>query len=140
MSHERPVLEEVIAAADPHLRPYARAAPRSDDLDLTLPNPDRAFTLAAVREGYLLHHGEPLAFEGMDDDLRLLAGDALYALGLERVAVRGDLEAIAELSDLISLCAWAHAEGRADVVPGVWSSTVAALSGDGGGASSAIPL
>ena len=48
----------------------------------------------------------------MDDDLRLLAGDALYALGLARLAEAGDLEAVAELSDLISLTAQAQAEGR----------------------------
>ena len=49
---------------------------------------------------------------GMDDDLRLLAGDALYALGLTRLAETGDLEAVAELADLISLCAQAQAESR----------------------------
>ncbi len=70
--------------------------------------------LEAVYEGYLMHYGEPRAFAGMDDDLRLLAGDALYALGLARLAERGDLEAVAELADLISLCARAHAEGRAE--------------------------
>ena len=48
----------------------------------------------------------------MDDDLRLLAGDALYALGLSRLAQTGDLDAVAELADLISDCARAHAEGR----------------------------
>ena len=58
--------------------------------------------LEAVYEGYLMHYGEPRAFTGMDDDLRLLAGDALYALGLARLAESGDLEAVAELSDLIS--------------------------------------
>ncbi len=66
--------------------------------------------LEAVYEGYLMHYGTPRAFEGMDPDLRLLAGDALYALGLSRLAARGDLEAVAELSDLISLTARAHAE------------------------------
>ena len=64
---------------------------------------DRLFVLEAVYEGYLLHYGEPRAFRGMDADLRLLAGDALYALGLSRLAETGDLEAVAELSDLISL-------------------------------------
>ena len=59
--------------------------------------------LEAVYEGYLMHYGEPRAFAGMDADLRLLAGDALYALGLARLAEAGDLEAVAELSDLISL-------------------------------------
>ena len=33
----------------------------------------------------------------MEPDLRLLAGDALYALGLARLAERGDLDAVAEL-------------------------------------------
>ena len=54
-----------------------------------VPDPDRLFVLEAVYEGYLLHYGEPRAFAGMDADLRLLAGDALYALGLPRLAERG---------------------------------------------------
>ena len=62
----------------------------------------RGFVLEAVYEGYLLHYGESRAFAGMDADMRLLAGDALYALGLARLAESGDLEAVAELSDLIS--------------------------------------
>ena len=45
--------------------------------------------LEAVYEAYLLHYGEPRAFVGMDADLRLLAGDALYAQGLERLAEPG---------------------------------------------------
>ena len=68
--------------------------------------------LEAVREGYELHYGEPRVFAGMDDDLRLLAGDALYALGLSRLAEAGDLDAVAELADLISACAQAQAEDR----------------------------
>jgi hypothetical protein len=114
--------------------------PQPGDLDLEVPDGERAFTLEAVREGYLLHYGEPRAFAGMDDDLRLLAGDSLYALGLERVARAGDLDAIAELADLISLCAWAHAAGREDAIPELWAASVAALSGRGPGARSAIPL
>ena len=47
--------------------------------------------LEAVYEGYLMHYGTPRAFTGMDDDLRLLAGDALYALGLARLAADGDV-------------------------------------------------
>lgn len=72
----------------------------------------RAWVLEAVREGYLLHYGEPRAFEGIDDDLKLLGGDAMYALGLARLADEGDLEAVAELADLISACAEAEAAGR----------------------------
>jgi hypothetical protein len=72
----------------------------------------RAWVLEAVREGYLMHYGEPRAFEGLDDDLKLLGGDALYALGLARLADEGDLEAVAELADLISASAQAEADGR----------------------------
>ena len=38
-----------------------------------------------------------------DPDLALLLGDQLYALGLARLAELGDLDAVAELADLISL-------------------------------------
>ena len=64
----------------------------------------------AIREGYLLHYEEPRLIHGADGDLRLLAGDYLYALGLEKLAARGDLEAVRELADLISLSAQVHAE------------------------------
>ena len=72
----------------------------------------REWVLEAVREGYLLHYGEPRAFDGIDADLRLLGGDALYALGLSRLAAAGDLEAVAELADLISAAAQAESEAR----------------------------
>jgi hypothetical protein len=82
---------------------------------------DRLFTIEAVYEGYLLHYGEPRAFAGMDPDLRLLAGDALYALGLSRVAERGDVEAIAVLADLISAAARAHVEGDPERAERLWA-------------------
>ena len=83
--------------------------------------------LEAVYEGYLLHYGESRLFGGMDADLRLLAGDALYALGLARLAESGDLPAVAELSDLISRSAQAHAEGRGDAVEALWDASARAL-------------
>jgi hypothetical protein len=87
----------------------------------------------AIREGYLLHYEEPRLIEGADADLRLLAGDYLYALGLERLAARGDLEAVRELADLISLAAQIHAEdgGTArDDAAALWlAATVAVADG-----------
>ena len=74
----------------------------------------------AVREGYLLHYGEPRLLRGHDPDLALLAGDYLYALGIERLAALGDAEAVVVLADLIARCAQLHAEGREDEVPGLW--------------------
>jgi hypothetical protein len=77
--------------------------------------------LEAVHEGYLLHYGKPNGFSGMDEDLALLAGDSLYALGLERLAQEGDLEAVAMLADLITNCAKAHAEGRPQAAADLWT-------------------
>ena len=84
--------------------PPARARPR--------PPGEYALVVEAVREGYLLHYGAPRVVAGADPDLALLAGDYLYALGLERLAALGDLEAVRELSDLISLAAQVHDGGR----------------------------
>jgi hypothetical protein len=63
----------------------------------------------SIFEGYLLHHWESRILDLPDPDLRLLCGDFLYALGLSRLAELGDLEAVVELADLISLCAAVHA-------------------------------
>jgi hypothetical protein len=122
-------LADVTRAVDSRLAPYAVDDPPDGHFD-----GDRAFVLEAVYEGFLLHYGEPRAFSGMDPDLRLLAGDALYALGLERLAQAGDLEAVAELADLISLCAQAQAENRPQIVDFLWAASVRRLEGDGPGA------
>lgn len=114
-------LREVTAALDPALAEHALPDPGADRFADAVPDRDRLFTLEAVHEGYLLHYGEPRAFAAMDPDLRLLAGDALYALGLSRVAQRGDVEAIAVLADLISATARAHAEGDPERAEGLWA-------------------
>lgn len=114
-------LAELVAAVGPDLAAYAAPRPGPD----RFPPGDgpRAYVLEAVYEAYLLHYGEPRAFTGMEPDLRLLAGDALYAQGLERLAGCGDVEAVAELADLISLCARAEAEGRRDLVERLWEAS-----------------
>jgi hypothetical protein len=90
---------------------------------------ERAFAIEAVREGYLLHYGKPRLLAGHDADLGLLAGDYLYALGLDHLARRGDVEAVATLADLISRCAQLHAEQREPEVPALWRSAVSAIAG-----------
>jgi hypothetical protein len=120
-------LAAVARAADPDLRPYARPEPGAGPFEGV--GGDTAFVLEAVREGYEMHYGQPRAFAGMDDDLRLLAGDALYALGLARLAESGDLEAVAVLSDLISATAQAQAEGRPADAEALWESSSDALVG-----------
>lgn len=88
-----------------------------------------AFVVEAVREGYLLHYGQPRLLAGYDDDLALLAGDYLYALGIDRLAAVGDTEAVAVLGDLIGRCAQLHAEQRLAEVAGLWRSVALAVGG-----------
>ncbi len=118
-------LADVVTAAGGSLAPYALPDPGPERFDGGLG--ERRFVLEAVYEGYLLHYGESRLFGGMDADLRLLAGDALYALGLARLAESGDLPAVAELSDLISRSAQAHAEGRGDAAEALWAASARAL-------------
>ncbi len=89
-----------------------------------------ALVIESVREGYLLHYGEPRLLAGHDAELALLAGDYLYALGIERLAALGDSEAVRVLADLISQCAQFHSEGREDEVPDLWERAVRAIRGD----------
>ena len=91
--------------------------------------PDRyALGLETIYEGYLVHYGEPRLFAPPDDDLALLLGDYLYAHGLVHVA--GDVAAVGDLSELISLCSQLRAENAVGDGP-LWAATAARL-GDGG--------
>jgi hypothetical protein len=67
-----------------------------------------ALLVECILEGYLLHYAGGRVVAPADPDLSLLCGDYLYALGLDRLARLGDVDAVAELADLISLCAQAH--------------------------------
>jgi hypothetical protein len=76
--------------------------------------------VAAVREGYELHYGSPEVVRTDDSDLALLAGDRLYALGLQKLAAAGDLHAIGVLCETIALCAQSHAEGAPEQAQQAW--------------------
>ncbi len=92
-----------------------RAAGREDDY---------ALLVEAIHEGYLLHYADGRVVRPEDPDLSLLAGDRLYAIGLARLAELGDLAAVGELADVISLAAQAHAEGDAERADAVWEAGV----------------
>ena len=83
--------------------------------------------VAAVRDGYDRHYGAHQAPDADDPDLALLDGDRRYADGLAQLAALGDLPAIAELADAISLCAQVHAERRAEIAGAVWTASAAAI-------------
>ena len=110
-------------AEDVSVRSCARAPRRRGDGTA----PELALVLESILEGYLLHYGRSRLVDTADEDLRLLAGDHLYALGLSRLARLGDLEAVRALADLITLCARAHADAGANGgPPGAAGGAVAA--------------
>jgi hypothetical protein len=111
-------------APTPVLGPLAAAGSR------TASNPgEYALVVEAVHEGYLLHYGEPRLLAGHDADLALLAGDYLYALGLDRLAALGDERAVSILSDLIGHCARLHSEGGASQIPALWEAAAREIAG-----------
>jgi hypothetical protein len=85
-----------------------------------------ALGLETIYEGYLVHYGEARLFTPPDADTALLLGDYLYAHGLVRIADFGDVDAVADLSELISLCSQLRAE---DAVGdgALWAATASLL-------------
>jgi hypothetical protein len=83
--------------------------------------------LEAIYEGYLLHYGTPRLLRPPEADLGLLAGDQLYALGLARLVALGDMVAVAELADVITLTALAHGAERGDLARATWSAGARAV-------------
>ncbi len=117
-TEDTPISPHVVdPAAPPTLGMLAAAGPGSAAAPA-----EYALVVEAVHEGYLLHYGEPRLLAGHDGDLALLAGDYLYALGLDRLATLGDERAVAILSDLIGRCARLHAEGEPDPIPELWKA------------------
>jgi hypothetical protein len=122
---DTPISPHVIdAAAAPTLGTFAAGGSRA----AAAPG-EYALVVEAVHEGYLLHYGEPRLLAGHDPDLALLAGDYLYALGLDRLAALGDERAVSILSDLIGRCAQLQAEGDPDPIPGLWEAAAREIAG-----------
>jgi hypothetical protein len=92
--------------------------------------PEHTLGVETIYEGYLVHFGHSRLFSPADVDTALLLGDYLYAHGLVRIAESGDVYAVADLAELISLCAQARAEGR-NGDGAAWAATAALLGGGG---------
>jgi hypothetical protein len=85
-----------------------------------------ALGLETIYEGYLVHYGTPRLFAPADADTALLLGDYLYAHGLVRIAACGDVDAVADLSELISLSSQLRAEDAEGDGP-LWAATARLL-------------
>lgn len=110
-------------ADDPRFGELAAAGP------LTTADPARyAFVVEAIREGYLCHYGESRLLEIPDPDLALLAGDLLYAIGLNELSGLADLQSTGILSDLIRVAADLRAADQDDDATALWVVQIIALS------------
>ena len=83
-----------------------------------------------IYEGYLVHYGRARLFAPPTGTPALLLGDYLYAQGLVRIAELGNVGAVGDLAELISLCAQLRGDGRGGD-GAAWAATAAAL-GRGG--------
>ncbi len=131
-------LRELVAAEGEAIAPALSATPGEDALGPLIAaaaatRPDAreyALVVESVLEGYLLHFGHTRLLDTADDDLRLLAGDYMYALGLSRLARLGDLPAVRALADLITLSARHHAaSGDHRALEGLWALSALAVGG-----------
>ncbi|MGP0102571.1 MAG: hypothetical protein ACLPUT_13255 [Solirubrobacteraceae bacterium] len=95
-----------------------RAAGRREEYELLV---------EAIYEGYLLHYGAPRVVRMPEADLKLLAGDRLYAIGLARLVELGDTLAVAELADTITLSALAQGAGASKLADAVWAAGARAV-------------
>jgi hypothetical protein len=94
-----------------------------------LADPRYRLGLETIYEGYLVHYGRPRLLEPADDDTALVLGDYLYARGLARIAALGEVGAVGDLAELISLCAQARADGR-EGDGAAWAATAALIGQD----------
>lgn len=93
-------------------------------------------SLEYICEGYLLHYGTSRLLVPDGLDFALLAGDYMYARGLNHLTARGDLAAIGILAGLISFCSRVHCEGtETAAVADAWAvATLRIAAATGGGA------
>jgi hypothetical protein len=127
------IMEEA-AAESPLWRAASRPPDAQERIAVFSPLGAEPFALATetIYEGYLLHYARPRLFAPTDRDTSVLLGDYLYAHGLVRLADHGNVTAVADLGELISLSTQLRAEHAPPERDGVaWAATAALLgSGD----------
>jgi len=120
------VIAEEAGAESPLWAEALRADPEHEPVFSPLAEERWALGLETIYEGYLLHYGRARLFAPSDRHTALLLGDYLYAHGLVRIAEQGEVEAVADLAALISVCAQLRAE-RAPGDGQAWAATASWL-------------
>jgi hypothetical protein len=115
-AHDSPLWRDALEAGEP---PEPRFAGRCPDRYL--------LGVEMIHEAYLLHYGDSRLFRQDDPDLALLTGDYLYAAGLVEICHTGDARAVADLAELIAICAARRGDAAADGDDELWERTVAGL-------------
>jgi len=121
------LMTSLVGSASDHAAPpgpaqLAASGPRAEGS-----REDYELLIETIYEGYLLHYAKPRVALTSDQDLGLLAGDRLYALGLARLVALGDVAAVAELADTISLSALAQGAGEPELADAVWAAGARAI-------------
>lgn len=92
------------------------------------------FALEYIFEGYLLHYGQSRLLSPGSRDFNLLAGDYMYAQGLDRIARLEDPACIKMFADLVSLCSYVSCEELEPVVAlRAWAATALCLAAHASG-------
>jgi hypothetical protein len=86
-----------------------------------------SLAVEAVREGFLCHHASSRVLALEDEDLALLVGDLLYAIGLRELAQAGDTGSVSILADLIRLVSERSEAGDRVGIESLWLAQTAAL-------------
>lgn len=94
------------------------------------------FALEYIFEGYLLHYGESRLLATDQRELALLAGDYMYARGLNLIAALNDLLAVKALAKLIEFCSFIHCRAYGQrLALETWASVTLYLAGRAAGTS-----
>ena len=125
------VWSQIASAAALESRLWAEASLAEDEwtkdvVFSPLSDPAYGLGIETIYEGYLVHYGHARLFSPSDSDIAILLGDYLYAHGLVRIADTGNVNAVADLAELISLCSQARADRR-DGEGAAWAATAAEL-------------
>lgn len=147
-------IRESITSDDPLFAAHAACTsaggygPGFSDLFLLATRPgttgrnDYLLAIEYTCEGYLLHYGSSRLLKDLPTGPALLAGDYMYARGLDHLTGLGDLDGIRLLSELISFCSLIHCEGLdPELAATAWAVTTLEMAklSSGGVAGASLP-